>query len=329
MPVELPALLNATLKHVKVTCVLGPTNRLDNLAKTASWTRFLESHSYYPGTWYRKSEAGKWFLSEQIIDKDYEWQYAPLGVDVLDFKFVPRLLCAAPLDPLKDKSFALNSSVKQILADALLTTNFRFGNCLQQSEVAFDYLWQNSAGVISRIELIGMQRLDHGFLLINRREGSDKNAPATWGDDCYILDPWVKGEGCVRKAKDFLSFIDEAKADCLAQVPEAEVDEKNFHYRFDILTDINPKKMPYPVYSPHHRLSDYYECEPLYIAVPRFKGLSARSIYKDLQALHRRDFNGVLRSLNKHRFFQKTPSSDDAVGPKKTGPSKPLMTSAV
>jgi hypothetical protein len=30
----------------------------------------------------------------------------------------------------------------------------------------------------------------HAFVVVNRKKDSDKNNMATWGEDCYIIDPW-------------------------------------------------------------------------------------------------------------------------------------------
>jgi hypothetical protein len=45
---------------------------------------------------------------------------------------------------------------------------------------------------------------DHRFVVINRRENSNENDPATWGDDCWFIDPWGQKVG---KASELIPFL--------------------------------------------------------------------------------------------------------------------------
>lgn len=59
------------------------------------------------------------------------------------------------------------------------------GNCGEQAAIAFVWLMNKK---ISPIDYMSRTNADHAFVVIGR-EGDLKN-PDSWGDNCYVCDPW-------------------------------------------------------------------------------------------------------------------------------------------
>ena len=64
------------------------------------------------------------------------------------------------------------------------------GNCEDMASVAFDYCYVQGARPLDLMNLVGTS---HAFVCIGRLKNSQLGKPNTWGNDCYICDPWGAG----------------------------------------------------------------------------------------------------------------------------------------
>lgn len=76
---------------------------------------------------------------------------------------------------------------------------FSIGNCHELALMALDFMIRNKPEV--NAETYSIKGGDHVFLVIGRNKDSDPLKPETWGDDCYICDPWSDS---VYPAKEYL-----------------------------------------------------------------------------------------------------------------------------
>jgi hypothetical protein len=67
------------------------------------------------------------------------------------------------------------------------------GNCQEKASVAL--MWLKGEGVrpLDLMELVTHHNIDHVFVVIGRRRGSDADNPWTWGPDAVVCDPWHDG----------------------------------------------------------------------------------------------------------------------------------------
>jgi len=68
---------------------------------------------------------------------------------------------------------------------------FKVGECKELCIVALDFIARKFPQAHAEIFQIAGEEGDHGFIAIGRAEDSDPQNPATWGEDAYILDPWM------------------------------------------------------------------------------------------------------------------------------------------
>jgi hypothetical protein len=62
------------------------------------------------------------------------------------------------------------------------------GNCDEQSSVAYIYL--TDVKHLRKVDRVQITGIDHVFLVIGRRDGSNINDYTTWGNEAVICDPW-------------------------------------------------------------------------------------------------------------------------------------------
>ena len=77
------------------------------------------------------------------------------------------------------------------------------GNCMEQSAIAFGYLYQKGVKPVDYM-MFEADGWDHGWLVIGRAEGSDPADLGTWGPDAVWCDPWGAPGGLCFTINDLL-----------------------------------------------------------------------------------------------------------------------------
>ncbi len=321
---------------MNATCVFGANNRESNLQKTGGWADFLYDFNYYPGDWQKKTQAlgttselesskvvGKWVYeieeiegTEELTAPDASQEDEELeGNSFIEFEYVPR---DKQFDPIMDVKFNLTEEQESLLYETILTSQFRFANCRQQSNLAFSYLWEHAGVTVRSIELVGMCGFDHTLVLVNRRVDSDKDDPATWGEDCYFIDPWFNNEGTFRRGQDFTQYVEnELKQDIQQNVAFPNIKE-DVDCRFFVITEVHPAERPYPRYAQNFSVTDYYH-DLKFVVVSRDSDVEPSSCYEEMKQTHKESFNLVLKSLPHHTMFRHKPQLVES--PQKTSDS--------
>jgi hypothetical protein len=133
-------------------------------------------------------------------------------------------------------------SEKESAETAIASAHYHIHNCISISTwVMFELLARGiPATQIERfhkpITANGTDDDAHAFVVVNRKPGSAKSDMTTWGDDCYIIDPWYGFFG---------------KAINLAKDPER-------FQKYYLIVKLNDKKPVPCAYSPN-MLSSYID----------------------------------------------------------------------
>jgi len=80
----------------------------------------------------------------------------------------------------------MSRNIRQV---AKLVEVKRCGNCTELSSVAFAFLEKKT----KKLDLVGLFRNDHAFVIVGRPSKSRISDPGTWGRDAVICDPWGQG----------------------------------------------------------------------------------------------------------------------------------------
>lgn len=115
---------------------------------------------------------------------------------------------------LRQRSYARSPSYKFYAYLNMLRAN-HVGNCFEYALMAWLYYeFEPEWPIFPKVkevkreifEVIGSKagNGDHVILVINRAEGSNPEKPETWGNFCYICDPWAN---CVFPASQYKKFL--------------------------------------------------------------------------------------------------------------------------
>ena len=85
----------------------------------------------------------------------------------------------------------IDPSVAFFESRIIFHTQFKVGECKELCIVALDHIARNFPQADAEIFQIAGEYGNHGFIVIGRAEGSDPQDPMTWGEDAYIVDPWM------------------------------------------------------------------------------------------------------------------------------------------
>lgn len=279
-------ILLAAINHVLKTCVLGASNKINDIQKTHGWVLFPQVRYNHPGQYEKNNN--KWLFASDDIEE----------IGSPDIAFTP---IHPNQDPLNDPQFCLSELHKEVLLLALLTQEKRAGNCHARCCLLAKYLWEHHQN-IHRIELLEFN-FDHLVVVVNRQGNLQK--PATWGNNTLIIDSWYPDEGCIYTAQEFIEKANAArkfiKLDYIKQYQlgmEGRLQvlmETDWHnLSWTCYAEIKPENHLYPTYSlsPFFPLEDYYQADNTYT-----KELSG-TLINDHKA-HKDKFKACLAQLNR------------------------------
>lgn len=239
----LTRLLLTGLRYVKTTCVMGASNKKADLKRTGFYLNHLE----------KRVNPGNYVFNE--AEKTWEYRVHQEREDIQVYCRMPR---PRYNNPIYDPRFNLSIAHAAILFDAIRAIETRTGVCHFQSCLLIKYLWEKHKGLIWKIDLMYMRGFDHAIVVINRR-GNNLKDYRTWGDDCWLLDPWYGENGIYAHVRDFEKVIYKIlKFRCneSSSFSLSHIDELKFESQCEIL----PKFHLYPTYStdPFYPIECYY-----------------------------------------------------------------------
>lgn len=266
--------LRSAMKYAHDVCVLGSTNRMQDITRTNGWSYAQQYRYDYSGRYARTADEAEnrpnMFLCNVEYDaeknachnKDAKWFYRVDNISTGRFCNTPiQLYKRGNNDPIRDHRFNMYGEKKAIIFSAIRAEATRSGNCGAQARLVSKYLWEHHSG-IDRIEIISMESFDHSFVIVNR--SGDLNQSDTWGD-AWIIDPWAMG-GLIYPASEFPQKINEIKNFVYTEAMQlfnlgiavssgVELADVNRH----CVVDIRPEKDKYPTYHSRMMADDYYE----------------------------------------------------------------------
>lgn len=266
--------LHAAMEYAINVCVLGASNKIEDIAKTHAWSyvqQFRGSNSIY-----EKSSNEKYSVDDQRPNVKLNDEEDKLIIRIKnwychvdDFKKVNDadiyLVPYSHFNPLQDNGFNITLPQINMLAIALRAIAARHGNCGVLSDLVSKYLWQYPAG-IHKIEVISM-KIDHEFVIVNR--SGTLNDPDTWGN-AWIIDAWYKN-GIIYPASEFTDKINEIKEYAKSQLPPLNAlfiypksDGYDLENAYSCIVKIKPSKNLYPSYSTYFAVEDYYRVNNVY-----------------------------------------------------------------
>lgn len=303
--------LQSALRYANYTCVLGASNKIEDLKRTGGWV-YAASHIGLAHVPYVKH------ASQTLTDVDYPLNWIKLFEQDQCFGFFTnskgwfqQTLKSMPSRHDRLYDFELKSSktrfsqtnagklpaeLMALLFHEAVIKQERVGNCADRAYLIAAYLWRHAKG-IKRIEKISMENIDHAFIAVNR--DGDLLKPETWQNG-YIIDAWYQ-DGIIYPCHEFMKKIKKIEAYCKDQIDSQKpygihyqsLEAKDTKIQGCTLT-ICPKKQPYPKNKPYSNLSDYY-----YIDDYRFKG--GYEAYEKHFKAHQKSFS---TSLAKIAFFK-------------------------
>lgn len=271
---KLSALLHTAMRYANTTCVLGASNRVEDLEHTSGWIYalfdighgFYSYRKYLPGIKLTGVEKDLNIASIDLDSKSLLWKAKPGGWILTD-KLVRKDIHLKVVSghPLDDKQFHLSEALKNMLICNRVAEYSHMANCHGRSDLVAEYLWRHANERIKTIEKIKMKSFDHYFIVVNRN-GELLN-PESWTEG-YVIDPWYTQAGLIYPASTFQDQIEEIKAYCVRQYTALS----RYGYKpkkYDPLKTeidgleymIKPAEAPYPSYSPHKRTMDYYKID--------------------------------------------------------------------
>jgi len=87
-------------------------------------------------------------------------------------------------------SLESNKDVRTFYKTASLCKKFKIGNCIEMSFLALEYMLNHASPEINA-EVFYISGGNHAFLVVGRKRGSTPTDPTTWGEKCYICDPYA------------------------------------------------------------------------------------------------------------------------------------------
>ena len=310
--------LRTALKYAKVTCVLGTSNRIDDITKTCGWSAQQYVLQNLPGVYLncRQTEFDIFTDGEFNVHVNAEdhsvshpvtqWYYHldhRTALKNVKLSIIPRTTLA----PATDSQFNLSTSSEMLLSGAQLALTSRFGNCGELSQLITKYLWENPQG-IDRIEGVRMG-IDHGFVVINRC--GELRQPATWGD-AWIIDAWYQ-EGVIYHASELPKILPKIRQYAKEQTKSCHKIGMNngiFYNRAPDIDktewDICPLSDKYPHYEPHMNIEDYY-------TIPGHQHQNSIEIFAKHKNAHRQTY---APSLNAIRLFKQHTESESTLNDK-------------
>lgn len=272
--------LQASLDFVRHLCVLGSSNKVEDIERTSGWVSTLK-YRYSPGSYMKyinDSLLGIDFIANlrfsleerELIfnleektpkEKIRSWYYHVNEYEKVNDLMQHDLYPKTGLDPINDPRFKLNDEKRNLLRQALKVIEGRFGKCESKSALVSKYLWENHSGIF-RIEALSMDSFDHVLIVVNR-EGKLGDSD-TWGN-AWIIDAWYEN-GVVFPASEFKERIKAIKKYAEFQSKELEnmglehVDciNKDAALIKKVLWDIKPNRDCYPSYQDNMHFEDYY-----------------------------------------------------------------------
>lgn len=166
------------LRKVEIDLVMGASNIHSNSVKTSMWSEGanLKCNQTLGG-------PGEltWIKSPQLNSR--KW------LQVLKLRPEPTLSAKTETARIIEQ---LKPALSRTIRYAVEAYHDRSGNCGHQASLALYYLLKSGSAEIFRIEMAYFTDLDHQFLVVNRKRGSDIRDCKTWGKNAFVLDPWLK-----------------------------------------------------------------------------------------------------------------------------------------
>lgn len=305
--------LKSAMRYAHHVCVIGATNRLEDVKRTNGWSYAQQYRYDYSGRYERSvdhpDERSKVYLCNAQYDaqtnfcfnKDSKWFYRVDDVPAGRFCDTPINLYRVNSEhnPFHDDRFHMYDDTVGIISSAMRAESTRSGNCGVQARLAAKYLWEHHDG-IDRIEVVNMDSFDHCFVIVNRRGDLDKSE--TWGN-AWIVDPWAMG-GLIYPAKDFLKKISEIKTYVYSEA--SELFKLGLAYTPGIygvgegrkcIAEIRPARDQYPTYDAFHLVNDYYAYNDNRFTPDHHQAGLVASIKKDHHAIKFDDCLQQIKSL--------------------------------
>lgn len=267
------AILLAAANYAIKTCVIGASNRMDDIEKTNGWVFFHKYRYNQPGSYVKpknrqpdESELTDLYfdLSKSMlyVKTNRQWFYRCDHYEkatTVDFYLFPK---RNNFNPLCDPTFFLKKSHLNLLLLAVLTKTKREGNCHERCCLVAKFLWENNKG-IQKIEIIQFN-FDHLVVLVNR-EG-ELNDPMTWGS-AWVVDAWSREMPSVYAATDFLINAQAVKKfmieDCERQVKVIPSKAKTLATFQNAPAEIT-WALAHEAIAPHENLYPTYSTNPFY-----------------------------------------------------------------
>ncbi|WP_298622853.1 hypothetical protein [uncultured Legionella sp.] len=262
---KINSLLKAAVDHAINTCILGASNRIEDIERTNGWA-FANQSRNTAGEYSKHytSPCSASILSFSSGDKyiqlntNKKWYFTP--------KKSPSSVFLKALEqnmPFDDPECKLPHATKLLLARGIVAREVRWGNCGIRASIVAKYLWECASECISRIELINMVNKDHAFVIVNR-EG-DLQHPQTWGKNCWIADVWWTPTGKIFHASEFESemknleqYIDDQHNQLNAIHIDSPAPKAQQENMFKCGTEIIPSRDRYPTYDINKTVDNYY-----------------------------------------------------------------------
>lgn len=195
--------IHTAIVQTNRTLALGSGNKIDDYDKTHGWSAdSLLQREMYPLRYIKDpSTPNKWTLYECVPNR------------FMDAFLTQKHLIESDYSTMQNPAVLLN--LAKIVAKL---KRERVGNCADKSVLLAYYLWQSASKEINRIEIVkGNDQFDHYFVIINRKPGSDIDDSQTWGEQCWIADPWWGSQGTLYLASEYSSKSREILKYCIEQ----------------------------------------------------------------------------------------------------------------
>lgn len=271
---RMPRKLHTALDYATNTCILGASNRMDDLKKTNGWSS-VQKYRYFCSSTYMKTSERELCsqkedgLPNAVLKEDTEGSKITYEIgdwychfdmsegDDPDAQFYQN----SSLNPLEDPTFNLKSCNLRVLSESIFALTTRYGNCGVRSRLVSKYLWEHPEG-IHRIEGIKMNTFNHVLVVINR-SGDLKNSD-TWGN-AWIIETWCD-KGAIFPATEFKEKIKQIKYYAQEQIKQAKIIGFSAMENYpesdqdigESIWEINPSQDHYPSYTKHMRVENYF-----------------------------------------------------------------------
>ena len=103
----------------------------------------------------------------------------------------------------------------EIKQDVKRTKRYKSGNCAEYASLVLNYMRKQE---VLFAELYHIVEGDHAFVVLDREQGSDANAPCSWGSAATVIDAWANKAG-LAASYTFLDYYWDQKNECNAVCP--------------------------------------------------------------------------------------------------------------